>query len=216
MNPSLRFVQRKYANSQDIHPSSRLQTILGLDLGKQHDFSALAATEFLTADCPTIGKPHLVMQQMICKATKRWAIGTTYTSVVNDVKKIVERFESPTLIVDASGVGQPVIDHMRLVGLRPIGVTITGGNSQRFDGIGWYVSKAVLVSNAQVMLQRGEMLLLERDKELMKELSNYSASTTGSGNEVYAARPGEHDDLVVALCLCAWYATKGQQRLRVK
>jgi hypothetical protein len=42
---------------------------------------------------------------------------------------------------------------------------------------------------------------LEHAKLLKHELANYQTKTTESGRNIFAAREGEHDDLIMALCL---------------
>lgn len=200
-------------------PTSRRETVFGLDLGKIKDHAALVCTEDLFAETPTNGGAWQAMRRVVCLASKRWALGTGYIQVIRELKAILERdcWLNPVVVVDATGVGQPVIEVMRQEGLRCriVPVTISGGNSQRIDASGcWWVAKSVLVSNAQIMLQSGELLVAAKEKALFQELSNYVASSTGSGNEVYSAPPGEHDDLVIGLCLAAWYTTRARRRIK--
>ena len=61
--------------------------------------------------------------------------------------------DNSTLVVDATGVGRPVVDMLYASGLNPIAVTITGGDSVHLtDGI-WRVPKRDLVGLLQVLLQ---------------------------------------------------------------
>jgi hypothetical protein len=39
---------------------------------------------------------------------------------------------------------------------------------------------------------------------LIRELQNYQVKVTPAANEVFNAREGEHDDLLLALALAAW------------
>jgi hypothetical protein len=44
---------------------------------------------------------------------------------------------------------------------------------------------------------------------LIEELLGFEYDTTAAGNQVFRHREGEHDDLVLALCLALWDASKG-------
>lgn len=221
MMPKVRFSRDETPKRPEAKPSSRRTTIFGLDLGKKHDYAALACLDDLRADLPTPTAPWDDMRRCTCVATKRWPLDTSYMTIIEDVKGIVARdgWRDPVLVTDASGVGQPVIDAMRKERLacRVVPVTIVGGNSQRVDAEGyWWVAKSILVSGAKVALQRGELRVAAKEKALLEELSNYTVKVTGGGNEVYNAPEGEHDDLVMALCLAIWYAYNGQRRMMLR
>jgi hypothetical protein len=117
------------------------------------------------------------------------------------------------LIVDATGVGRPVLDDMRQSGLCPIGVTITAGNAvSRINAFNWTAPKRDLVSAMAVLLQGGRLHIasaLEHAVTLRDELVNFKATISLAGNDTYGAdapwRVGNHDDLVFAVALPAWY-----------
>jgi hypothetical protein len=82
----------------------------------------------------------------------RVVLGTSYPDVVRivcDAVGDVERFGPCTLVVDATGVGAPVVDLLREAGLsaRVVEATITGtdGMSRRSNG-DWLVPKRDLVT----------------------------------------------------------------------
>jgi hypothetical protein len=63
-------------------------------------------------------------------------------------------------VVDATGVGAPVVDLLRAAGIgeRLVAVTITGSDDvTRGPGGDWRVPKRDLVTGLQVMLQSGEL-----------------------------------------------------------
>lgn len=116
------------------------------------------------------------------------------------------------LVVDATGVGKPILDAFREAGLRPHGVIITGGEtSSRSAGIS-RVPKRELVTTLQVALQAKRLRIAEElplADTLLKELRGFRVkiSLTGHasfGNDVGTWREAAHDDLVLSVALAVW------------
>ena len=116
-------------------------------------------------------------------------------------------------LVDQTGVGRPVVDMLRGAGLKPIAITITGGDSVTREGGAVRVPKRDLVSTVQVLLQSKRLKIARGLKEaqtLTDELLAFKVTitTTGHdryGNDVGMWRENPHDDLVLAVALAAWY-----------
>ena len=70
------------------------------------------------------------------------------------------------LVVDATGVGLPVVDMLRAArpGCEIAPVLITGGATQRYDGRMWHVPKVDLLAGLQGMLERGELKIARQDE----------------------------------------------------
>ena len=118
------------------------------------------------------------------------------------------------LVLDQTGVGRPVIDMFRQVGLRPVGVTITAGDSET-EGFShsheYRVAKTLLVSRLQSLLHGGELKISTKLKEaevLGWELQDFRASVTDTGYWRFGARSGKHDDLVLAVAIGCWWACR--------
>jgi hypothetical protein len=109
--------------------------------------------------------------------------------------------------VDATGVGQPVVDLLRGRKLDVKAVYLTGGDRLRGDTNDLHLPKALLVSRLQVLLQ-SERVHLPKTAEaeaLAKELLNYEIRVSEDGADTYGAfKTGTHDDLVTALGLACW------------
>ncbi|MDP9470154.1 MAG: hypothetical protein M3Q71_05715 [Chloroflexota bacterium] len=116
----------------------------------------------------------------------------------------------PLLMVDATGVGRPVLDMVRQAGMPAEirGATITGGDAVTTEGWDVRVPKRDLVSAVLRLLQEGRLkwgVRLPLRAELEAELRTFRARITPAAHEVYGAwREGEHDDLVLALALACW------------
>ncbi len=95
-------------------------------------------------------------------------------------------------------------------GLREIyPVVITNGREYRVDDESntYYVPKRDVVAATQIVLQERRVRFpasLPLVSTLQGELGGFRARPTAAGNEVFEAREGEHDDLVLSLALGIW------------
>jgi hypothetical protein len=188
---------------------------LGLDLGQANDPSALAVLE-RTVPTVEIPRPNgMIRKEQIrhygCRALKRWPLGTPYTAIVSEMATLTgnKLFRNAKLVIDATGVGRPVVDMFRDAHLRPdlIPVMITSGTKESFHDGYRHVAKLILISTLQVLLQQRRLQFaksLPETPRLVKELQNYRVNITPALNETFNAREGEHDDLILALALAAW------------
>ncbi len=113
------------------------------------------------------------------------------------------------LIVDATGVGKPVVDALQDAGVQPVALTITAaGKATRVRG-GWHVPKRDLIASAQIALQSRRLVIaagLPDTAILVQELQDYRVEISeATGHDSYNARSGKHDDLVLATALAVWY-----------
>ena len=133
---------------------------------------------------------------------------------VTQVVDAVARRGDCELLVDATGVGRPVVDHLRAarVGRKMRAVMVTGGQSERSDGEFDYVPKRDLMVGLQVLFEYGDLKIstaLRQVEALKKEMADMQVKVTPAGHEKFGAwREGEHDDLVFAVALACWGAKK--------
>ncbi len=121
---------------------------------------------------------------------------------------------APTLVIDQTGVGRPVIDLLREANLPAtiVPVTITGGDDVTGNSSGYRVPKRDLVSAIQVLLQQRRLRWassLAGADDLAQELASFRISISETAHDSYGARSGAHDDLVLALSLAVWAAEHG-------
>src|SRR5580700_1607622 len=109
---------------------------VGLDLGQKQDFSAVAVVEReehrLTWMAPA--QPCMRVRHL-----ERMPLGTPYVNVVRRVSEIMQHRAlalQGRLVVDATGVGAPVVEMLRAVRppCRVTAVTITGGETAHGHG----------------------------------------------------------------------------------
>lgn len=177
---------------------------IGLDLGQAADPSAVAVLERL----PARGIWAL-------RYFTRFPLATPYPVIVDFIGSMTSAFPlkgDSHLVVDATGVGRPVLDLLRRPGLgsRLVGVTIHGGDhAVRDPAIGGYrVPKKEIVSNLQLLLQRGRLRISAElaDREvLLTEMASFRVRVSPTtGHEAFGSEGRDHDDVVVAVGLAAW------------
>jgi hypothetical protein len=146
---------------------------------------------------------------------ERLALKTPYPPQVARIGYIMNHLpRDANLVVDFTGVGRGIYDMLVDSGLSPIGVTITSGFNTHWEGNLVTVPKSTLVSKLVARLHGGELFVHESLKDwpvLRRELLNFRPQVTQAGVETWNARSGEHDDLVLATALCAWYLSDGSQ-----
>ena len=200
---------------------------LGVDLGTQQDYTALVLmrrTEKLRRNGALPGtwqhesEPVYVYSTYDVVRLEQFPLGVDYGTVIERCRQILTnpRLAGATdLVVDATGVGLPVVQQMRHAGLTPYAVTITGGSSLNQTGLAaWNVPKRDLVSSLQLLFQAGRIRLPDPKRNelvgiLKEQLQRFTAKITKAGNEVFSAETESvHDDLVMALALAGWFAVK--------
>ena len=198
---------------------------VGLDLGQSKDYTALAVVELV--EIPTgeylqyLGKEKTIAHHYL-RHLERFKLGTPYPAVVERLHELLASQPlkgKNRLVVDATGVGAPVVDLLRQGGLSPIAITITGGDAATNEGANWRVPKRDLVSAVQVLLQTGRLKVaegLQLAPLLVQELLNFQVKITANAHDTYRAwREGVRDDLVLAVSLACWYGERAGRGLGI-
>ena len=168
---------------------------IGVDLGQRRDFSAVAVVERI--EMAGHGFDHLhwmttqegMPDEWVVRHLERMALGTPYTAVTARVVELAQHpkvREDCRLVVDATGVGMPVVDMLRAAkpgcGMTP--VVITGGQGERFDGGVWHVPKLDLLARLQGLLEQNRLRIARRMREsgtLVRELTEMRSMRRVSG-----------------------------------
>jgi phage FluMu gp28-like protein len=173
---------------------------LGLDLGKKHDHTAIVIVERQGS-------------KLLVRHLERVALGTPYTAVVERIREIVQGPGQWAVVVDGTGLGEPVVDALRRAGLgcEITAVTITGGDRESRRGSVCSVPKQDLIAGVQMAMEQGELRVAKGLAEagaLLKELLNVriTAGLAVGKVRIGADGYGEHDDLVIAMALACWRA----------
>jgi hypothetical protein len=221
--PSVQALGRGY-----VGPAPRVrQYVMGVDLAAQHDYTAVCVVEL--SNLPRLSQernPKREPRHAVVHL-ERWR-GLSYPRTVD---RILARFQGidvslserrevtelePVMVVDATGVGLPVLDMIRERYRAAVGVLITGGDTEsRGDGNVHRVPKRSLVSHLQVALESGRLKVareLPLAGTLATEMRGFRVRLTQTGREAYGNdvteslwREADHDDLVLSVALAVWH-----------
>ena len=148
---------------------------------------------------------------------KRFELGTPYPRIIEDVGHLLSRGpllkKRVALLIDKTGVGAAVVDHFLEAGLKPIPITIHGGDTvtrEPHGRRGYRVPKRELVAAAQVLLQNGRLKIaagLSLAETLKTELLNFRVKIDpATAYDSYSHwREADHDDLVLATAMACWF-----------
>jgi hypothetical protein len=201
--------------------------VVGVDLGLQADPTAVAIVERIDGvvdfnpewerhgGCGTMQQPALRYE---CRHLARLPLKLAYPDQVARVAELMARkplrgaVPPAELLVDATGVGLPVAQQFERAGLRPIKVLITGSEDQAsFTNGAWHVGKALLVSTLDALLHNGELVFAKALPEapaMEAELKDFRRFVSAAGRSSWEARSGAHDDLVLAVAIACWWASR--------
>jgi hypothetical protein len=193
-------------------PRLDLHTFFGLDLGRRQDPSAISILErrhdYTGHRDPTSFELDLKLR-FVLRHVETFPLGTHYFEIVRRIRDLIrDSGQLKTLVVDASGVGAPIVEAFRAVrlGASLIPITITGSGHPHPDPHGGYlVPRRDLISNLRIMMERGLLRIppaIHAKEALVKELIHLKDH---QGNH--------HDDLAISLTLAAWQATRGINHL---
>lgn len=193
------------------------QFFLGVDLGQRQDPTALAAVERFIQRGPQVDPASFEPISQIVyrvRGLRRLKLGTPYTEIVAEVASLTRMVAAQgptTLVVDATGVGAPVVDLLRgeidsTIPLIP--VIFTAGDTARVENGIHRVPKKDLVHGLILLFEDQRLRLVDDHPEgraLVNELGNMRMKITGESHTSYEAwRQNQHDDLVFALALACW------------
>lgn len=197
---------------------------LGLDLGQSQDPTAFALMD--REDIQTDERDPATFERQIrnfyrIRGLKRLPLGTRYPDIVKEVKETLQALPpagAVTVVVDATGVGAPVVDMLRehiggIASLIP--VIFTAGDMARCEDGVHRVPKKDLVHGLLIQFDEGRLRVPEhplRDT-LIREFRNMRLKITGDNHAGYEAwRQGQHDDMVFAVALACWAARRSAPR----
>jgi hypothetical protein len=182
---------------------------VGLDLGLHRDYSALVVNEKRVSECGTVF--HAI------RFAHRFRLGTPYFQVARSVADLVaqlpERPEPAAVWMDRTGVGDGVVEMLQAEGISPWKVVLGAGQNWALNpGRRISLPKSIAVSELNVVLQNGAIGIaadLPFLDQLVRELGTYRVTTTASGADSFNSQTeADHDDLVVALMLSVFGASK--------
>jgi hypothetical protein len=109
-------------------------------------------------------------------------------------KRIIEiarHYNNAMLVLDATGLGDPIADDLIRAGLAVDPVKITNEN------------KKEMIEKLSIWIEQRKIKIINME-ETMKEFDNFSYEISRNGRITYNARLGYHDDIVMSHALAVW------------
>ena len=198
---------------------------VGLDLGQRQDPSAIAVLERIYE--PTGFRDHVTWELEYAltfrlRHVERIALGTPYIEIVRRTKVLMRSFTGAisnfwpvqfghqanpykTLVIDASGVGAPVLEMLRAadLGCAIVPITITSGAAAHSDHAtgGYLVPRRDLLTRLRILLEKDFLRIapaINDRQALIEEIITFEDRSTS-----------RHDDLAIATALAIYQATQG-------
>ncbi|MEM9553707.1 MAG: hypothetical protein AAGC60_05565 [Acidobacteriota bacterium] len=182
--------------------------VIGVDVGQSHDPTALCVAE---EDERTVAGRSTV--HWLVRHLERLPLGTPYPAVVERLEAVIDHAADraglrPVLLVDATGVGKPIVDRLRT--LAPPAdlwaVQFVSGSRCTLDRAKRHLraGKQRIIRHLEIALEQGRVHLpsTREADALARELQTFERRIDTNGSvRLEAFRHGTHDDLVTALAL---------------
>ncbi len=153
-------------------PVRQRMYLMGVDLAKHVDFTVITVWDTHTK--------HLVAYDRF-----------NHVDWVTQEQRIMEmsrRYNNAPIVLDATGVGDPVYDRLQSLEASIIPVKFTTA------------TKTAVIRALQLAIEKRDITYPEIP-ELISELQMFGATVSERGNVAYSAPPGYHDDIVISMAL---------------
>ena len=160
--------------AQNEPPKPGMPYVLGVDLARIQDFTVLTVLERDTG------------RQVYFERFNQ----ISWERQIARILAVAQEYRA-SVILDSTGVGDPVFEQVRKAGVPVTGFQITGS------------SKEPLIDNLALAIEQGQARLMDIPVQT-NELLAYQYELTPSRNVRMNAPAGMHDDTVIALALAKW------------
>lgn len=157
--------------------------VIGWDIAKYEDYSVVVVMDR--------DRKHVVAFDRFGRLD--------YSLQMGRVEILAKKYNDAFILVDATGVGDPILESLRNRGLNVEGFVFTP------------VGKKQLIESLVLAIERREISFPEIP-QLISELELFGYDLTTAGNVKYSAPEGHNDDCVMALAL-AWRACQTRERI---
>lgn len=148
---------------------------MGVDIGKYEDFTVLTVIDRNTHE--------VVAWERFNKID--------YPLQRKRIKALADRYNRARIIIDSTGVGDPITTDLQRMGLILDDFKFTN------------TSKEQLIEKLAVYIER-KLITIPDIQVLINELENFGYEYTPSKKIRYSAPEGNHDDCVISLALAVW------------
>jgi len=192
---------------------------IGIDLGQQNDYTAIAVLEKLRRylGISKLTGDHAYENIWTLRHIERVPLRTSYIDIVDTFSSMTQELlfkRSCTFVVDATGVGRPVYELLqkKVKHCGTTAINITGGFHESQNNGTRNVPKSAIISKLQLTLETKQLKIprsLKHLPMLLGELENFKATTNNNGHTTLGAAHGQHDDLLMAVALAVYQGMKG-------
>ncbi|HUQ93873.1 MAG TPA: terminase family protein [Bryobacteraceae bacterium] len=195
-------------------PRAGVYYYIGVDLGQKHDYTAICIIErslVITGPRDAATFEYPLEKRYIVRYLERLPLDTPYPEIVRHISAITRHPDlcgSANLIIDSTGVGQPVVDLFKAERLitRLVPVTLTAGHHATRHGDAWNIPRNDILLGLEIGLRNNQLRIADTLKDapcLIEELRNLRRRD----EQISPLRGAHHDDLVFATALAYWRAT---------
>ncbi len=156
-------------------PNPEHTYVMSLDIAKLHDYTVIYVLDQDTHE--------IVFQDRFN--------GLDYVELAFRVRRTYNAYQPRHIIVDTTGLGEPVADMLRHMHIPLLDYTFSAKSKQK------------LIQNLVRATEKGEIHFPRKAKQLKMEMEVFEASVTGAGNVVYGAPVNFFDDCVISAALVA-------------
>ncbi len=190
---------------------------IGVDVGQRVDPTTIVVAALELRDWSINPKAKDSIYEMplggdihyVVRFIERLPLATPYPKVADRLSEVYRQLKAPRVLIDATGVGTPVVDLIREKDVQCTPVYLTGGEKATQEHGELHLAKGLMISRLQVLLQQRFIHLPQtaEAEALTEELLNYEIKVTDSQNlQMGVFKTGKHDDLATALGLACWGA----------
>ena len=157
----------------------------GLDLGKLQDHSALA---IIQREADTLKLVY----------TREFPLNTSYTEVIATAARANHQFHLQQLLVDQTGIGEPILEALNEQSIPAEGATLTQD------------TKTEILTNLKLTMEQ-QRIAIPYDKAICQQINDQQYAYTGNGKLTFTHPQNTHDDQLWALALAAQAARTAPQ-----
>ena len=163
-------------------PIAGVHYIMAVDLARTVDYTVISVWD--------MSRKHLVHLDRFNQVD--WSVQQ------RRIAETAKRYNNAFCIIDATGVGDPIVQTLQRAGINVKGVRFNAQNKRQ------------MVESLMVMLENEE-ISFPNHPEIIHELSIFTAEQSMSGVK-YSAPSGAHDDIVMSFCLAVQHMRSGFMR----
>ena len=149
--------------------------IMGVDLAKTVDYTVITVIDSVTREIV---------------AWKRFQ-ELNWTTQKMEIEELAHRYNHALCYIDATGVGDPVVEDLLHSGVTVEGIKFTNELKQQ------------MIESLILSIEK-RLIVFPPIEELLEELRIYEYELTKHGKIRYTAPEGKHDDCVISLALANW------------